>query len=302
MERTLIAVFDNRGDAQSALDALVAAGFSRQQVYLSDGDPTGAPGAVGATTANSDGSIVGSIRHFLSNLFGTDNSEHVQKYSDAVTRGHQVLTLRVTYEREMARAADIIERWGPVDIDEKSAQWGTGTADIGAMRMGSGAQQAPSMSQQSMQGAAGSAQGPAADTAAGQAQPGSQQRAAGTEGVGGASIPVTERSGVRVFEHLAEPPMDAAAASSVPTASDDAYFRSHYNSTYADGEQYGEQYDDYAPAYQYGAQMASHAQYRGRPWTEVEPQLRNAWEQNHPGSAWSRFKAAVRHGWEKLAS
>ena len=43
MQRTLIAVFDNRGDAQSAIDALATAGFSRQQMRLSEGDPTGAP-------------------------------------------------------------------------------------------------------------------------------------------------------------------------------------------------------------------------------------------------------------------
>jgi hypothetical protein len=292
MQRTLIAVFDNRGDAQSALEELVLAGFSRQQMYLSEGDPTGAPGA---DLSSSDGSIVDSIKHFLSNMFGTDNSEHVQKYSDAVTRGHQVLTLTAADEREVERAVDIVERWGPVDIDEKTAQW-SGSALAGdAMRMGTGAQQQASpTSQQSVRSAPESVQGAPAGTAQGSTQSGSQQRATGMQG--GTNIPVTQRGGMRVFEHMAEPSMDASVGASEP---DDSYFRSHYNSNYAGA---GDQYDDYAPAYEYGSSMASDEQYRGRAWRDVEPQLRGEWEGRNPGSAWSKFKAAVRHGWEKITS
>ena len=293
MERTLIAVFDNRGDAQSALDALIAAGFSHQQAALSAADPTGAPGA---DTAASDGSIMGSIKHFLGTMFGTDNSEHVQKYSDAVTRGHQVLTLNVTHERELSRATTIIERWGPVDIDETSVQWATGTPGGAETRMGARAQQqAAPMSRQSMQGAPGSMQGAGEDDVAGQAQSqaplqsqfmsGSQQRAAGI--ASGAGVLSAQES-----EHLAEPPLGV----DLPMAEDESYFRSHYNRHYA-GE--GNLYIDYAPAYQYGLRMASEAQYRSRAWKEVAPQLRSEWEQRHPGASWSTFEAAVHHGWEK---
>ncbi|MBC7452894.1 MAG: hypothetical protein H7335_04170 [Massilia sp.] len=292
MERTLIAVFDNRGDAQSALDALIAAGFSHQQAALSAADPTGAPGA---DTAASNGSIVGSIKHFLSTLFGTDNSEHVQKYSDAVTRGHHVLTLSVTHERELARAATIIERWGPVDIDDTSVQWATGTPGGAETRKGARAQQqATPMSRQSMQGAPGSMQGVGEGAAASQApsqsqfMSDSQQRAVGIDG--GAGVP-----SAREFEHLAEPPLGV----DLPMGEDESYFRRHYNRHYA-GE--GNLYIDYAPAYEYGLRMASEAQYRGRAWKEVAPQLRTEWERRHPGASWSMFEAAVRHGWEKTAA
>jgi len=287
MERTLIAVFDNRGDAQSALDALIAAGFSHQQAALSAADPTGAPGA---DKAGSDGSIVGSIKHFLGTMFGTDNSEHVQKYSDAVTRGHQVLTLNVTHERELSRAVTIIERWGPIDIDDTSVQWATGTPGGVQTRNGSRAQQqAAPMSRQSMQGAPGSMQGAGEGAAASQAlsqapsksqfMPDSQQRAAGVPSA-------------REFEHLAEPPLGV----DLPMAEDEAYFRSHYNRHYA-GE--GNLYIDYAPAYQYGLHMASKARYHGRAWKEVAPQLKIEWDRRHPGASWSTFESAIRHGWEK---
>ncbi len=290
MQRTLIAVFDNRGDAQSAIEELVSAGYSRQQIRLSEGDPTGTGSAItGATTpgAHAGHGIVDSIRNFLGTMFGTDNSEYVQKYSDAVTRGHHVLTLTAADEHDVEPAADIVERFGPVDIDEKAAQWSGGALAGEAMRMGAGAQQqAAPLSQQSAQGASGALQG-------GQGT-GSQQFAPGTGADTGAGA--TARGGVKVFEHMAESTLDETEAA---IEDDEEYYRGHYASTYAGA---GDQYDEYAPAYKYGAERAVDEQYRGRPWKDVEPALRSEWEGRNPGSAWDKFKAAVRHGWEKITT
>lgn len=289
MQRTLIAVFDNRGDAESAIEQLVSAGYSRQQVGLSEVDPTGAGSAItGAKTTDTHGGhgIVDSIRNFLGTMFGTDNSEYVQKYSDAVTRGHHVLTLTAADEREVERAADIVERFGPVDIDEKAAQWSGGALAGEAMRMSAGAQQqAAPLSQQSAQ-VPGSMQG---------GQGGASQQLAPGAAAGGTDAAVP-RSGVKVFEHMAESTLDETEAA---IEDDEEYYRGHYTSNYAGA---GDQYDDYAPAYKYGAERAADEQYRGRPWKDVEPALRNEWEGRHPGSAWDKFKAAVRHGWEKITS
>lgn len=285
MQRTLIAVFDNRADAQSAVDELVKAGFSHQQMRLSEGDPSGA-------TAGSEqpGGFVDNIKNFLSTMFGTDNSEHAQKYTDAVTRGHHVLTLTAADAREVERAADIVERYGPVDIDEKAAQWSGGALAGEAMRMGAGAQQrSAAMSQQRTQGGPGAAPG----AVQGATQAGSQQRAGTAED---GTVPVNQRIGVRVFTHLAEPPLDASGGF---VEADEIYFRGHYNSNFAGA---GEHYDDYAPAYQYGSSMAADEKYHGKLWKDVEPALRSEWEGRNPGSAWSKFKAAVRHGWERIAS
>jgi hypothetical protein len=35
-------------------------------------------------------------------------------------------------------------------------------------------------------------------------------------------------------------------------------------------------------------------------WKDVEPQLRSDWEGRNPGSAWQKFKAAIKHGWERI--
>jgi uncharacterized protein (TIGR02271 family) len=76
-------------------------------------------------------------------------------------------------------------------------------------------------------------------------------------------------------------------------ADDDSYYRSHWNSNFASS---GKSYDDIAPAYQYGSAMRRSELYRGRPWEDVETDLRSDWTERNPGSTWESIKAAVRHG------
>jgi uncharacterized protein (TIGR02271 family) len=446
MQHTLIAVFDNHTDAENAMNELLSSGFSRQEVKMSRGDATGATdsltGAPNAETTaeRADEGIGASIRHWFSDIFGTDNSEHAQRYSEAVTRGHHVLTVEAASEPEVERAADIVERYGPVDIDEKAAQWGGGApiATSESMRMSGagGMQQSAGLSQQSslaggdreplnqqslndptpmgttyqepmsgggnlssgtttgasMQGSSleGSAQradlsGTSASTSRTSLQ-GSQQRDTSTTGK--TAIPVVEeqlrvgkrevqRGGVRIFSRVVETPVSESVGlreehvnverhrvdqpvSTADTAafkeqeitlretaeeavveksarvveevvvakqvterqqqikdtvrrteveveqlggaalsSNDDYFRKHWQSKYGSS---GGTYDDYAPAYSYGSQMASSEKYRGRPWNDVESDLRTDWEsRNKDGrSTWEKMKDAIRSGWERI--
>jgi uncharacterized protein (TIGR02271 family) len=199
MQHTLVAVFDNRGDAAQALDDLIGSGYARQDVRLSDGDAYGAAG--GQDAAGADESLGSSIKHFFTDLFGGERDEHARMYSEAVDRGHYVLTVTTDSEHEVERAADIVERYGPLDIDEHAGQW------QGAMQGGDAMRgQAQAMSQQSAQGGAmGSAQGAAMG--------GSQQRAADTT-----AIPViqeelkigkreVQRGGVRIYQRIVETPV-----------------------------------------------------------------------------------------------
>ncbi len=380
MQQTLVAVFDNRNDAQQALEDLVSSGFSRNQARLSEGDPTGdtsmAPrSSTSATTEADDGSFGSGIKNFFSDLFGTDRSEPAQMYSEAVTRGHYVLTLTADSLPEVERAADIVERYGPVDIDEHSEQWGMGTGASGA---GLGAMQ---QSQQGVQGGQAMSQqfaGTQDTSSAGTRSYQGGQRSDTT------AIPViqeelkvgkraVERGGVRIYQRVVETPVNESiglreehvnverhavnrpvdpsdinafqettielretAEEAVVEKSarvveevvvgkevtqrteqvsdtvrrteveieqlggtDDAYFRGHWTSTFADK---GGSYDDYAPAYAYGNSMARSDQYRGRQWDDIEPTLRSDWETRNPGSTWEKMKAAVRHGWERMTS
>jgi hypothetical protein len=363
MQHTLIAVFDNRADANNAKDDLMAAGFSGEDVKLSLGGTTDSAG--GSTSAGSmaDTSepehegIGASIKHFFADIFGTDNSEHVQRYSTAVSRGHHVLTITVDSEPEVERAADVVERHGPVDIDEKHAEWagGAGIASRESMRMSGagGMQQSSGLSQQSTDtflqqsdgdrnlfaqqslnddvpmgttyqepmgsatslqssGGSGSLQGSSlegsarsTDALAGQglqrdtSLTGSQQRDTGAAATG--STREVQRGGVRIFSGVGDTAGQKSGATG--SMSDDDYYRKHWSSNFGSD---GGSYDEYAPAYSYGSQMAGSDKYRGRQWDDVQSDLRSDWDSRYPdtsgagGSTWERFKAAVRHGWEKI--
>ena len=170
MQHTLVAVFDNRTDAQNAMNELTSSGFSRDEVKLSNADPTGMTDSITGrgdtpddrvesdTLADGTGLGIGaSIKHFFTDLFGSDNSQHVSRYEGAVTRGHHVLTVRADSLPEVERAADIVERYGPTDIDEQASGEGAGMGTLGAggmsesMRMSGagGMQQGAQMSAQS---------------------------------------------------------------------------------------------------------------------------------------------------------
>lgn len=78
----------------------------------------------------------------------------------------------------------------------------------------------------------------------------------------------------------------------------DADYRSDFSTRYAAD---GGRYEDYEPAYRYGTTLRSDPRYAGRQWDDVESDLRTDWETRHPGGTWERMKAAVRHGWDRIA-
>lgn len=402
MQHTLVAVFDNHADAQKAQDELLASGFSSGDVRLSGSGSSG----IGATASSSDtdADIGSGIKNFFSNLFGNDNSDHASRYEGAVTRGQHVVTLTADSLPEVERAADIVERFGPIDIDEHAE--GVGTMGAGAMLSSGSAMGAAPMSAQSdslrsdtlqsgtvQSGIVGSGTQSSSLGQQGLAAGASQQRDTAMETGATQSIPVVEeqlkvgkrevqRGGVRIYSRIVETPVDETvglreehvevqrrrvdeplspadatafkeqtiemretAEEAVVEKSariveevtvgkqvserqehisdtvrhtevdvqrldgttarsdlrdDDSYFRNHFDSTYSAS---GASWDDYAPAYSYGSQMASSGRYTGRQWDEIEPELRTDWESRSGGaSTWEKMKAAVRHGWDRITT
>jgi uncharacterized protein (TIGR02271 family) len=219
MQHTLVAVFDNRSDAQNAMDELLASGFTRDNVYVSSADLTGRDTTLTGTTTTGavhEEGVGASIKHFFENLFGSDQDEHVTRYSTAVTGGQHVLTLTTTSEPEVERAADVIERFGPLDIDERHDLSGN------AASLGTSAYQPQSSSTLqagSMQSGtqAGNLSGSLSDSTL---RSDSLQRDTAVERTGDrAAIPVVqeevrvgkrqvERGGVRVFSRMVETPVN----------------------------------------------------------------------------------------------
>jgi hypothetical protein len=51
-----------------------------------------------------------------------------------------------------------------------------------------------------------------------------------------------------------------------------------------------------------GKIMRDRPEYRGRGWTEIEPQLERDWAQRNPSTPWERIRDSVRDTWEHATS
>ncbi|KFC62318.1 Stress response protein YsnF [Massilia sp. LC238] len=204
MQHTLVAVFDDRTDAQNAMNELLSSGFSTQDVRLSSSDTTSATATPMTTTTGSDTGIGSGIKNFFGDLFGSDDNEHSTRYQGAVSGGKNVITVTADSLEEVERAADIVEGFGPIDIDEHSS----GMDASGAMLAGS--QSGMSLSSMSAQSATTQQQSALTGS--------SMQRDTATQ-----SIPVVEeqlkvgkrevqRGGVRIFSRVVETPVNETIA------------------------------------------------------------------------------------------
>lgn len=125
-------------------------------------------------------------------------------------------------------------------------------------------------------------------------------------------------SGWNRFDHAAEP--YSGSASSTPSSSarpssrvygqggsaagnrglglDDPEtdYRSHYQNNYGTSGSY----EQYRPAYEFGRQMRGQDTYRGRSFNDVEDTLKTDYLRNNPNSTWDQTKGAVRYGWERM--
>src|SRR4051812_40452402 len=112
-ERTLTAMYDDRGAAEAARDRLVALGVPSGDVTIRG---TGAGTTTGAASAEEDKGFWAS----LADLFAPEEDRHA--YAEGLRRGGYLLSARVPDGLE-DRASDVLERSGAVDIDERAESW-----------------------------------------------------------------------------------------------------------------------------------------------------------------------------------
>ncbi len=89
---------------------------------------------------------------------------------------------------------------------------------------------------------------------------------------------------------------NAQAGTAGQTSYDDD-FRKDFSSRYAST---GGTYDDYAPGYRYGSEIANDPRYKGQDYSTIESQLRDDYTRRNPNSSWERVKDSVRYGWDKV--
>lgn len=120
MDNTVVGVYDSYAQAQSAMNELIASGFSRTDVQLNPDQETSASSRT-TTDNTSDSSGIGG---FFRSLFGMDDQVGERDtYAEAVRRGSCILTVNADNDEQRDRAIDIMNRYDPVDIDERATHW-----------------------------------------------------------------------------------------------------------------------------------------------------------------------------------
>lgn len=126
MAHTVVGIFDNASEAQTAVDQLVSKGFSRNNIDLSTG--TNSDMLNTSTTRTEEladdtkdsGSGIGG---FFSSLFGSDDDDDTRKYATVAGRS-SIVTVHADSNDDAERAADILDEAGAVDVNERAAQYG----------------------------------------------------------------------------------------------------------------------------------------------------------------------------------
>lgn len=113
MSQTVIGIFDSSREAQDAVEQLVSNGFSRSNIDIAAQDAT-------STTSDRDNDNDG-IGGFFRSLFGSDDDES-RKYTNVARRG-SVVTVHAQSAMEAERAADILDNYGAVDVNERYMQY-----------------------------------------------------------------------------------------------------------------------------------------------------------------------------------
>jgi uncharacterized protein (TIGR02271 family) len=61
----------------------------------------------------------------------------------------------------------------------------------------------------------------------------------------------------------------------------------------------GQRWEDVEPSYEYGYGLRSQDRYRGRSWSDIEPDVQRDWTANHPDTPWDRARQGIRDAWER---
>jgi stress response protein YsnF len=113
-DRTMTAMYDTRGAAESARDDLVALGIPSANVTIR-GTESGASTSSTSSTTEDKGFL-----DSLADLFFPEEDQHT--YAEGVRRGGYLLSARVPDGLE-DQATDVLERYDPVDVDERAESW-----------------------------------------------------------------------------------------------------------------------------------------------------------------------------------
>ncbi|HEX4166454.1 MAG TPA: hypothetical protein VHZ55_13380, partial [Bryobacteraceae bacterium] len=126
---SVVAVFENLQDAQSAVEDLKTAGLSTDRIYLSSAN------SAGSATVSSPAPPLASTDHesftgWLKSLFGPQKHPHHESYERAFSSGRHIVSVEAS-EAQVHAVSTILHRFSPVDIhmDDYAVGRGISTPD-----------------------------------------------------------------------------------------------------------------------------------------------------------------------------
>lgn len=123
MNYTVVGIFDNKTEARQAMEELVNKGFVREHIDLSEANYAGGGNATTTSSTTTANQGVGdSISNFFSNLF-SDDEVQARSYTDVARDADAILTVQADSEERARQVADIFDRHGAIDVDNRAAQY-----------------------------------------------------------------------------------------------------------------------------------------------------------------------------------
>jgi uncharacterized protein (TIGR02271 family) len=327
---SVVGIFKNYAAAQNAAQELRST-FPAEDVHVHD--ETDRAYSSGSGSRKESG-----ITQFFRDLFGADDDSEARYYEDAVRHGNAIVIID-TDESRIDRAVEIMNRHGAVDIErdtgsfhgdgdktrmesgersipvvQEELQVGKRAVQRGGVRIYSRVVDRPTEEQVTLReehvrverrpvnrpisaAEAANLRDETIEVAEMAEEPVVSKRARVVEEVSIDKQTTERKATVRDNVRRTDVTVEKLGREGTGATEWDTDFREDFERRYAGS---GMQYENFAPAYEYGHTMASDPQYRGRSWEEVESTLRTDYLRNNPNSTWDNLKGAVRYGWEKV--
>ncbi|WP_410219346.1 YsnF/AvaK domain-containing protein [Paracoccus sp. (in: a-proteobacteria)] len=113
--KSVSAMFDNRGDAQRAVDRLQETGISSTQIRMVEGSSS-----AGTTTGQTSDQEKG-FWDSLSDFFFPDEDRYT--YAEGLSRGGYLVTVTGLSSAHYETVLDILDDEGTIDLNEREASW-----------------------------------------------------------------------------------------------------------------------------------------------------------------------------------
>jgi uncharacterized protein (TIGR02271 family) len=113
MSYTVVGLFNNRNQAETAIRELTQRGFVSENIDISS---RAASGGASRNTATEEVVITDSVANFFNSLFNNDK-KNAGKYANAAADADSIVTVHVGDDERAREAAFVLDKNGAIDID-----------------------------------------------------------------------------------------------------------------------------------------------------------------------------------------